>query len=110
MRYLLTSFLAVCVVASAQLAAAAERVDVCAKEGQGGKAYRVQATVLSGAELVQATASFRYNTFAKYVVIFWAQNQASIIELDFPVLSAVDVPGRDQQGRRWEVSTNIYCF
>lgn len=94
----------------ATLARGAERVQVCATEGQG-KSYKVQATLTTGQELNSATHSFDYNGFSKYVVIFWQDNQASVIEMDYPGLSSYGVDGKDQQGRHWSVSSNTaYCF
>lgn len=82
---------------------------VCARAA-GGHAYQVQATYASGQELIAATHSFAYRPWASYVVIFWSQAEASVIELDYPNLSVADAPGHDQAGRRWMVSTNPYCL
>lgn len=98
---------------SISVAQASERVTVCAKyETQLGwsKAYQVQATVATGSELNQATHTFGYTAYAKYVVIFWAENEASVIELDLPFLSVVGQTGKDQRGRRWQVSTGGLCY
>ena len=86
-----------------------EKLKVCAKQGNG-QAYEVEATFTDGAELNAATGSFRFTSFSKYVVIFWKQDQASVIELDFPFVSVVGTSGTDQQGRKWEVSTSSLCF
>lgn len=89
---------------------ATEQMEVCAKEG-AGKSYKVQATLATGQELNTATRTLNYTAWSKYVVIFWQQNQASVIELDFPFLNALGTDGHDQQGRRWTVSDNvILCF
>jgi hypothetical protein len=82
---------------------------VCAKQG-GGQAYKVEATFTTGADLNEATNSLKYLGFRKYIVIFWKQNQASVIELSFPYVSILGTSGTDQQGRPWEVSTSSVCF
>lgn len=83
----------------------AERMEVCAKYKPTGKQYKVEATVLDGGELNDATSSLKYNVFSKYVVIFWERDQASVIELDFGSVLAMGTDGKDQQGRRWEISS-----
>lgn len=102
------AIVAACVLAAAS-AQAAERAVVCAKEGNG-QSYRIEATVITGQELNSATRSINYTPYSKYVVIFWQQNQASVIELDLPYLGVFDADGKDQQGRRWKVSTNSICM
>ncbi len=95
------------------IAHASDRIAVCAKyetETGWSKGYQVQATVTTGSELNQATSSFDYAPFSKYVVIFWEQHEASVIELDLPYLSAIGQSGKDQRGRRWEVSTGGLCY
>lgn len=91
------------------MAHAAERVEVCAKQGQG-QAYKVQALHIDGSELNSKTGGFSYTSFAKYIVIFWAEGQASVIEMDFSHLSVLGVGGKDQQGRKWDISTSSLCF
>ncbi len=68
------------------VASATERETVCVryqKESGWSSGYKVQATVLSGVELNQATKSLRYNALAKYVVVFWDRGEASVLELGF---------------------------
>jgi hypothetical protein len=92
---------------------AAERVDVCAKyETNGGwsSGYKVSANVMKGTELNAATRSFNYNSFSTYIVIFWAKEEASVIEMDWPYLSAIGQGGKDQQGRKWEIAKTAVCF
>ena len=86
-----------------------EEMTVCVKQGNG-QAYKVEATFTTGGELNAATHSSNYVSFRKYIVIFWKQNQASIIEMDFPYVSVLGTSGTDQQGRSWEVSTSSVCF
>lgn len=92
-----------------QAAIAVEKLTVCAKQGSW-KPYLVPATIYTGSELNKATRSFDYTAFSRYVVIFWSQEQATIIELSMPSLSAIGTPGTDKQGREWIVSTSSNCF
>ncbi len=86
-----------------------EKLTVCAKQGNG-QAYKVEATLTTGAELNTETKTLNYVGFKKYVVIFWTPKEVSIIELDFPYVSALGTSGTDQQGRPWDVSTSSLCF
>src|SRR6516164_1559992 len=45
-----------------------------------GKTHHVTAVTTSGSKLNQATHSHNYNSLSRYVVIFWAQDQASVID------------------------------
>ena len=89
-----------------------ERKEICAEYVSTGKKYKVQGIEMSGFELNSATTSLNYNILSKYIVIFWAPGQASVIELDSPFgVSLFETSGRDQSGRQWSVSTNItFCF
>lgn len=90
-----------------------QRSNVCAKymtRSGWSKGYRVQATITNGSNINKATSTFNYNSFSKYVVIFWGKGRATLIELDLPYLSAIDQTGKDQQGRKWAVSTSSVCF
>lgn len=83
--------------------------------------HKTQATFLKGSELNKATRTFNYNAFSAYVVIFFAQDQAAVIELDSPVFgcgnefTANCIPrtgnpkGKDQSGRTWEICTGSFC-
>jgi hypothetical protein len=81
-------------------AVAAERETVCAKyqsEGGWSKNYKVEATIIRGTELNQATRSFEYNGLSTYVVIFWDKDQASIIEMSWPHLSPIGQEGKTKE-------------
>lgn len=88
--------------------AATERVNVCVQQisgmGFGGKKYEVEATVADGADLNQATGSFRFQVLSKYVVIFWGPGQASILRLSSPFLTFIFQPASDQYEREWRVA------
>ena len=103
-----TKLLLICLPLCAQPSLAADRATVCAKyQTQNGWSdpYQVQATIEDGSELNAATSSLNYQAFSKYVVIFWAQNQASVIKLDNAFgLYAAYQEGIDQEGRHWQVA------
>ena len=89
---------------------AAERTTVCAKYRKDygwSKGYQVEATVIRGTELNQKTGTFDYDGFATYVVIFWAEGEASIIRMSFPPLGAIPMEGEDKQGRKWQISKSM---
>lgn len=94
-------------------AVAAEQVDICAQYTSTGKSYHVTATSETGAELNQATQTFNYNSFGQYIVIFWTQNQASVIEMLGVFGGPTYIPnsGTDQEGRTWQISayTPVIC-
>lgn len=85
---------------------------VCAKYKNTGKSYKVNAQIMTGSELNRRAQTFGYNAYSKYAVIFWAQDQVSIIELDFPSsVSSLGSDGKDQRGHPWELSSNTnFCF
>jgi hypothetical protein len=85
--------------------------EVCAKYLGTGKAYHVEANILDGSELNDRVGGYRFSSFSKYVVIFWADDQASVIELDYSFgPSPVGTEGTDQEGYRWSVSDSSICF
>jgi hypothetical protein len=98
----------VCLLAQATPNAswANEEVEICAEYSSTGNSYHVSATLMTGSELNSATHRMDYESLGRYVVIFWAQNEASVIEMDSPFigLSSYGSTGRDQQGRSWEIS------
>jgi hypothetical protein len=77
--------------------------------------YDVQCIYVTGGELAVSTGSLRFDILKTYVVIFWAQDQASVIEIkDFVICGSEakdrcadaifgKVHGPDQEGRHWEV-------
>ena len=75
------------------------------------KAYQVDATIVTGLELGQATGNFtRYQPIATYVVIAWEKDDVSLIQMAVPQLGPLPTRGTDQLGRRWSVSTQSVCF
>jgi hypothetical protein len=55
-------------------------VPVAAIAIDAGKTHHVTAITTTGSELNQATHSHNYNFLSRYVVIFWAQDRASVID------------------------------
>lgn len=92
---------------------AAERATVCAKYRAGygwSNGYKVKATILKGRELNTATRSLTYNGLATYVVIFWDEGEASVIEMGTMYLTPMGQEGVDQQGRTWQVAKTSFCY
>ncbi|MFY7926913.1 MAG: hypothetical protein ACOVN5_13975 [Aquidulcibacter sp.] len=97
--------------ANAQTQVEYEVKTVCAKYLGTGKSYRVEAQIMKGRELNRRTKSYDFEAYSKYVVIFWSEENVSIIKLDFSSgPSAYPSPGTDQRGYKWEVSTSSVCY
>lgn len=85
------------------------------------KWYAVDVHFFTGSELAQTTGQWsRFSSLKKYAVIFWGQDQATIIEISnllicgtefsqscMPILSRIK--GKDQDGDEWEVCTSSFC-
>lgn len=85
---------------------------VCATYLPTGAEYEVSAQIYDGSELQERTGEyFAYSGYKKYVVIFWAGGQASVIELDFSFgPTAFGSEGEDRSGRPWGISTStVMC-
>ncbi len=90
-----------------------EVLDICATYLNTGKSYKVEGQIYKGTELNQATKTWDYDSWATYVVIFWAKGQASIIELDyyFGDIASFGNNGSDQRGYRWEIKKgHSWCW
>ncbi|MGE5501530.1 MAG: hypothetical protein ACM3W4_06355 [Ignavibacteriales bacterium] len=83
--------------------------------------YSVDVTFLTGTELNRATRTFNYGGFDKYAVIFWDQNEASVIKLDGFFACGTEftqsclrtignMDGTDQEGRGWEICAHSLCL
>jgi YD repeat-containing protein len=88
---------------------------VCVKyqtESGWSHGYSVEGRILKGSELNQRTHTFDYNAFSTYVVVFWAQGEASILELAFYFgsIPIYGVDATDQRGRKWQVSKTSLCY
>jgi hypothetical protein len=97
----------------ASSAHAGDRATVCAKYATNyswSAGYKVEATIVRGSELNQSTHTFNYSAFSTYVVIFWAQDQASVIEMSSPYLGPFEQDGTDQEGKKWRVAKTDFCI
>ena len=109
----ITVVLAILGMAAASSAYGKERAEVCAKyrtPNGWSQAYKIDATIISGYELNQATSSYNYQGYDTYVVIFWGQDEASVIQMDSPYVTYVDETGYDQQGRAWQIHKGSFCI
>ena len=60
-----------------------EVLDICATYKNSGNKYKVEGNIYKGTELNKRTNSYKYNSWSTYVVIFWSNDQASIIKLAY---------------------------
>jgi hypothetical protein len=93
----------------------AHRQNVCVKYKKRhgwSKGYKVQGTIIKGSELSRKTGSYKYNSYSTYVVVFWDNDEASVLELDYYYgsISGVGVSAKDQRNRPWEVSSSSICY
>ena len=77
---------------------------------------------MTGYELNTATRTFNYSAYSVYGIIFWAQNEATVIKLNTALLcvsevdcycidnSIVDLQGYDQDGDKWNICLSSFCF
>jgi len=97
-------------VLASSAAQASDRIHVCAKAASG-KTYSVDATLITGQELIQRTHSFEYESYSKYVAIFWDQQHVTLINIGGLVApNAIPLDGIDQEGRHWQISTGPICI
>lgn len=112
-RVMLCVIVAVMTLAPARVLWASERVEICAKYRTSSglsDAYKVEATIIKGYELNQATSSFNYQSLDTYVVIFWDRDEASVIQMESPFVTFMEEKGYDQQGREWQIKKGSFCF
>jgi hypothetical protein len=86
------------------------------------KKYTVEVSFMTGLELVRATNSFDYDLYSVYAIIFWGRGQAAVIKIknflpcggevtcDCITSSVTDLQGYDQDGDKWNICLNDYCF
>lgn len=99
--------------ASPQSSATSETVCVKYQTQTGwSKGYQVDGTIIKGSELNSRTSTYSYQPYSTYVVVFWSQDQASILKLSYysGSISAYGHSATDQQGRSWRVSKTSYCY
>lgn len=91
---------------------ASERRKICVEhETEVGysKPYAVSATMTTGDELNSETGLVSYYPGINYVVIFWGQHEATIINIKLGSVYVFPTYGTDQQGRRWKLYANLTC-
>ena len=89
------------------------------------KNYEVDVTFIGGADLNEATKSSDYYIYGIYAVIFWSEEQVSIIDiwnknllsctaytLDCDCINKMsfNFHGKDQTDKYWEICTKNYCY
>ena len=86
------------------------------------KLYTVNVTFMTGLELNRATSSYKYSSSSVYGIIFWDNDQASVIKLTTFLLcglevtcecidnSLYDLKGYDQDDDLWNICLSAYCF
>lgn len=86
-----------------------------------GKKYEVTCLYISGSELNTATRSYKFSSFGLYAVIFWSEDQATIIKTSgFNSCgneaskgcadSLFRLKGTDQEDRDWEICQPSHHF
>lgn len=82
--------------------------DGCVKYLATGKVYNVKVRIIDGEDLWP-----KYiwaNVLDKYAIVFWSQDEATIINLGvFGLLSDTGSNGKDLQGREWKVAKYPWC-
>lgn len=86
------------------------------------KYYTVEVNFLTGSELNSATRTFNYQAFSVYAVVFWGNDQASVVKISSILMcgnevskeciinSLTNLKGEDQQGKNWEICVTGYCY
>ncbi len=77
---------------------------------------------MGGTELNRETTSLDYDNFSTYAIIFWGEEEASVIKISSftgcdgqdatknCIVSGLNLEGRDQNGRVWEICTINACI
>jgi len=104
-RCVYTATLLLALIAPA-IGVASDRVNICAQFSATGQTYHVIAISTNGSELNETTDSLKYNLLSSYIVISWAEDQTTVIEMDGPFSEPtyVQTRGTDQEGHLWEIS------
>lgn len=86
-----------------------EVLEACATYVGTGKSYEIDVNIYDGRELNERTSSYDYNSYDNYVVIFWSNDEASVIELDSSFCNTdFSCDGVDQRGYKWEIKTGFF--
>ena len=94
-------------------------------DGSWSKKYLVEVNFIGGPELNQATQTNNYYVYGVYAVVFWSQEQVTVIDIgndNFLSCTASNVDcdcindmtynfhGEDQNKRYWEICIKDYCY
>lgn len=85
------------------------------------KKYSVEVTFMTGSELNSATNTYNYSSYSVYGIIFWGNNEASVIKISSFTLcgfevtcdcisSMYDLKGVDQDGDEWNICLSNFCY
>ena len=100
----ITKLAAVIALGCASDAEAQQKMQMCLRYENTGQKYLVNGSLWYGSDLTRATGTVYLQTHL-YAVVFWDQNQASVIQLDYNVRpNTYGHGGTDQQGHRWNVA------
>jgi len=80
----------------------------CLEYKSTGKKYKIDARVIKGSELNRLTKSYDYNSFSKFVVVFWAEEKSTTIGMDNMFsnsLTAFAPMEKTKKGWKWSVSS-----
>jgi hypothetical protein len=94
----------------------------CASACCGRGADKMEVTLVRGAELNKATRTYDYSHYGNFGVLFFGPGQAAVIELENLIIGCPleftttclprigNLTGEDQDGTRWEICTQRYCY
>lgn len=130
MKTLLISLLTTIFLLNSQFCSA-KYVQTCKvkykKEYGWSKLYEIQVTFMRGSELNDATNSYSYTSYASYAIIFWSEEQVTIIKLSTDKCGGIYgssecdyddfhglmdngyVDGTDSDDRKWKICYDNDC-
>lgn len=113
--------LAITLLASLLLPASAwasSKAEACLKyqkEYGWSDGYKVEGTLIGGAELSAKVGDYtRFRSFSTYFVVFWDKDQASIFELpgtSFGAVPIFEAEVVDQRNKTWSIKAgHTFCY
>ena len=69
----------------------------------------VEVTFTSGRELNKATRSYNYTAYSNYCLIWFAQNEVAILEIDEAIFGVGSEFGSDDFRKLFQFNTEIEC-
>lgn len=83
--------------------------DACVTYIGTGASYNVEVNIYTGRELNDRTKSYQYQSYSKYVVVFWSEG-ATVIEMasGYCIGEYSPCEGKDQRGYLWTVKLDPY--